>query len=65
MGSLLCSGSAHSGVSGVASPVRNQSAGSGPPCLLVGLAKGTLAKTEAGFEQMNAALKARAEQATA
>ena len=32
---------------------------------LVGLVKGTLAKTEAGFEQMNAALKARAEQASA
>jgi hypothetical protein len=31
--------------------------------LLVGLAKGTLAKTEAGFENMNAALKARVEQA--
>jgi hypothetical protein len=29
--------------------------------LLVGLAKGTLAKTEAGFEQMNAALKTRVE----
>ena len=33
--------------------------------LLVGLVKGTLAKTEAGFEQMNAALKARVEQASA
>jgi hypothetical protein len=32
--------------------------------LLVGLAKGTLTKTEAGFEQMNTALKARAEQAS-
>jgi hypothetical protein len=30
--------------------------------LLVGLVKGTLAKTEAGFEQMNTALKARVEQ---
>ena len=29
----------------------------------VGLVKGTLAKTEAGFEQMNSALKARIEQA--
>lgn len=29
--------------------------------LLVALGKGTLAKTEAGFEQMNGALKARAE----
>jgi hypothetical protein len=33
--------------------------------LLVGLVKGTLAKTEAGFGQMNAALKARVEQASA
>jgi hypothetical protein len=33
--------------------------------LLVGLVKGTLAKTEAGFEQMNNALKARAEQESA
>jgi len=33
--------------------------------LLVGLFKGTLAKTEVGFEQMNAALKARVEQASA
>jgi hypothetical protein len=33
--------------------------------LLVGLVKGTLAKTEAGFERMNAALKARAEQTSA
>jgi hypothetical protein len=33
--------------------------------LLVGLVKGALAKTEAGFEQMNAALKARVEQASA
>ena len=33
--------------------------------LLVGLVKGTLAKTEAGFEQMNTALKARVEQASA
>ena len=33
--------------------------------LLVGLFKGTLAKTDAGFEQMNAALKARVEQASA
>jgi hypothetical protein len=33
--------------------------------LLVGLFKGTLAKTEAGFEQMNTALKARVEQASA
>jgi hypothetical protein len=33
--------------------------------LLVGLVKGTLEKTEAGFEQMNAALKARVEQASA
>jgi hypothetical protein len=32
--------------------------------LLVGLVKGTLAKTEAGFGQMNAALKARIEQAS-
>jgi hypothetical protein len=32
---------------------------------LVGLFKGTLAKTEAGFEQMNTRLKARAEQASA
>jgi hypothetical protein len=31
--------------------------------VLVGLVKGTLAKTEAGFEQMNTALKARIEQA--
>jgi hypothetical protein len=31
--------------------------------VLVGLAKGTLAKTEAGFDQMNAALKARVEEA--
>jgi hypothetical protein len=30
--------------------------------LLVGLVKGTLAKTETGFEQMNTALKARVEQ---
>ena len=30
--------------------------------ILVGLAKGTLLKTGTGFEQMNAALKARAEQ---
>jgi hypothetical protein len=30
--------------------------------LLVGFVKGTLAKTEVGFEQMNAALKARIEQ---
>ena len=33
--------------------------------LLVGLVKGTLTKTEAGFERMNAALKARAEQTSA
>ena len=33
--------------------------------LLVGFFKGTLAKTEVGFEQMNAALKARVEQPTA
>jgi hypothetical protein len=33
--------------------------------LLVGLVKGTLAKTEAGFEQMNVALKARVEAASA
>jgi hypothetical protein len=33
--------------------------------VLVGVVKGMLAKTEAGFEQMNAALKARAEQAAA
>jgi len=33
--------------------------------LLVGLFKGTLAKTEVGFEQMNAALKARVEEASA
>ena len=33
--------------------------------LLVGLFKGTLTKTEVGFEQMNAALKARVEQASA
>ena len=32
---------------------------------LVGLVKGTLAKTEAGFEQMNTALKAHVEQAPA
>jgi len=32
---------------------------------LVGLFKGTLAKTEAGFEQMNTRLKARVEQASA
>ena len=32
---------------------------------LVGLFKGTLAKTEAGFEEMNTRLKARAEQASA
>ena len=32
--------------------------------LLVGLVKGTLAKTEGGFEQMNTALKKRAEQAS-
>ena len=31
--------------------------------LLVALTGGTLAKTESGFEQMNQALKARAEQA--
>jgi len=30
--------------------------------ILVGFVKGTLAKTEAGFEQMNTALKARVEQ---
>jgi hypothetical protein len=30
--------------------------------LLVGLVKGTLAKTETGFEQMNTALKERVEQ---
>jgi hypothetical protein len=33
--------------------------------LLVGLVKGALAKTEAGFEQMNNALKARVEQPSA
>ena len=33
--------------------------------ILVGLFKGTLAKTEAGFEQMNVALKARVEQSSA
>jgi len=33
--------------------------------LLVGLVKGTLANTEAGFEQMNTALKARVEQTSA
>jgi hypothetical protein len=33
--------------------------------VLVGLVKGTLAKTEAGFEQMNTALKARVEQTSA
>jgi hypothetical protein len=33
--------------------------------LLVGLVKGTLAKTEAGFERMNIAFKARLEQASA
>jgi hypothetical protein len=33
--------------------------------LIVGLFKGTLAKTEAGFELMNTALKARVEQASA
>ena len=33
--------------------------------LLVGLLGGTLSKTEAGFEQMNAALKARAEHSSA
>jgi len=33
--------------------------------LLVGLFKGTLAKTEVGFEEMNAALKARVEQGSA
>ena len=33
--------------------------------LLVGLVKRTLAKTDVGFEQMNTALKARAEQASA
>ena len=32
---------------------------------LVGFVKGTLAKTEGGFEQMNAALKARVEQPSA
>ena len=32
---------------------------------LVGLVKGMLARTEAGFEQMNTALKARVEQASA
>jgi len=32
--------------------------------ILVGLLKGTLAKTETGFEQMNAELKSRAEQAS-
>jgi hypothetical protein len=31
--------------------------------ILVGLVKGTLKKTDAGFEQMNAALKTRVEQA--
>jgi hypothetical protein len=31
--------------------------------ILVGLVKGTLKKTDVGFEQMNAALKARVEQA--
>jgi hypothetical protein len=33
--------------------------------LLVGVVKGMLAKTEAGFEQMNVALKARVEAASA
>jgi hypothetical protein len=33
--------------------------------LLVGLVKGALAKTEAGFERMNTALKARVEQGSA
>lgn len=33
--------------------------------LLVGFFKGTLAKTEAGFEQMNTALKTRVEQTSA
>ena len=33
--------------------------------LLVGVVKGTLAKTEEGFEQMNVALKARVEAASA
>jgi hypothetical protein len=33
--------------------------------LLVGLVKGVLSKTEAGFEQMNTALKARAEHTSA
>ena len=33
--------------------------------VLVALVKGTLAKTEAGFEQMNAALKTRVEKASA
>ena len=33
--------------------------------LLVGLFKGTLAKTDAGFDQMNTALKARVEQTSA
>jgi hypothetical protein len=33
--------------------------------VLVALVKGTMAKTEAGFEQMNAALKARVERASA
>jgi hypothetical protein len=32
--------------------------------VLVAFVKGTLAKTEAGFEQMNTALKARVEQAS-
>jgi hypothetical protein len=44
----------------VASSCRSVSAAS-----LIGLFKGTLAKTEVGFEQMNAALKARVEQASA
>ena len=33
--------------------------------LLVGLVRGALTKTEAGFEEMNAALNARVEQTTA
>lgn len=33
--------------------------------VLVGLVKGTLQKTEVGFEQMNAALKARVEEGSA
>jgi len=38
---------------------------SASPGVLVALVKGTLAKTQAGFDQMNAALKTRVEQTPA